>query len=193
MNEQYNKDKDEIKVDNIDIKIDNIGINDYKIEEAQRKVNKAFKQKRINAKTSVSEDIFPSEEGLIHVRNKLAMKDDDDLKTIDFIKEQGIKESTNEFINHNLEANNKEAKKGFFERNFGWVNYLFHEIPLLWKKEELVKGYDANGNIVYRPKKKIPIRKGNKADIEKVNVENEANYKGLDYTKKGINYAVYFN
>lgn len=190
MNEQYNK--DEINVDNIDIKIDNIGINDYKIEEGKKKVNKALKQKRMNAKTSVSEDIFPSEEGLFHVRNKLTMKDDD-IKTIDFIKDKGIKESTNEFINHNLEANNKEAKKGFFERNFGWVNYLFHEIPLLWKKEELVKGYDANGNVVYRPKKKIPTREGNNTDIEKINVENEANYKGLDYTTKGINYAVYFN
>ena len=191
MNEQYNK--DEIKVDNIDINIDNIGINDYKIEEVQKKANKAFKQKRKSTKTSVSEDIFPSEEGLFRVRNKLEIKDEEDVKTIDFIKDKGIKESANEFINHNVEANNKEAKKGFFERNFGWVNYLFHEIPLLWKKEELVKGYDANGNVVYRPKKKIPTKEGNNADIEKINVENEANYKGLDYTTKGINYAVYFN
>ena len=191
MNEQYNK--DEIKVDNIDINIDNIGISDYKIEEVQKKANKAFKQKRKSTKTSVSEDIFPSEEGLFRVRNKLEIKDEEDVKTIDFIKDKGIKESTNEFINHNVEANNKEAKKGFFERNFGWVNYLFHEIPLLWKKEELVKGYDANGNVVYRPKKKIPTKEGNNADIEKINVENEANYKGLDYTTKGINYAVYFN
>ena len=191
MNEQYNK--DEIKVDNIDINIDNIGISDYKIEEVQKKANKAFKQKRKSTKTSVSEDIFPSEEGLFRVRNKLEIKDEEDVKTIDFIKDKGIKESANEFINHNVEANNKEAKKGFFERNFGWVNYLFHEIPLLWKKEELVKGYDANGNVVYRPKKKIPTKEGNNADIEKINVENEANYKGLDYTTKGINYAVYFN
>ena len=191
MNEQYNK--DEIKVDNIDINIDNIGISDYKIEEVQKKANKAFKQKRKSTKTSVSEDIFPSEEGLFRVRNKLEIKDEEDVKTIDFIKDKGIKESTNEYINHNVEANNKEAKKGFFERNFGWVNYLFHEIPLLWKKEELVKGYDANGNVVYRPKKKIPTKEGNNADIEKINVENEANYKGLDYTTKGINYAVYFN
>ena len=191
MNEQYNK--DEIKVDNIDINIDNIGISDYKIEEVQKKANKAFKQKRKSTKTSVSEDIFPSEEGLFRVRNKVEIKDEEDVKTIDFIKDKGIKESTNEFINHNVEANNKEAKKGFFERNFGWVNYLFHEIPLLWKKEELVKGYDANGNVVYRPKKKIPTKEGNNADIEKINVENEANYKGLDYTTKGINYAVYFN
>ena len=73
------------------------------------------------------------------------------------------------------------------------MSYIFHEIPLLWKKEELVEGYDANGNIVYRPKKKIPVKEKNNVDIEKINIENEANSAGVDYSTRGINYGVYFN
>ena len=74
-----------------------------------------------------------------------------------------------------------------------WLSFYFNEIPLFWKKEELVQGYDANGNIVYRPKKKIPIKETNNVNIEKMNIENEVNSASVDITTKGINYGVYFN
>ena len=191
MIEEYNNDK--IKVDNIDIKIDNNGINDFNISEKKKNLNRSFKQKKINVKTSISDNNFTSEERLFHVKNQLTIKEEDEIRTIDFMKDKELKESTDNFINNNDETNNKETKKSFFERNFGWLNYLFHEIPLLWKKEELVKGYDANGNVVFRPKNKIPTKETNNVDMEKIKLENDVNYQGLDYTTKAINYGVYFN
>ena len=183
----------DIKSNNIDIKSDNNIIINFGINENQRKANKNFKQKRINIKSSTSQDIFPSDEGLIYVKNKLGNKEDEDIKTVDFVRDKEISENDSISKNENIKITDKEQKKGFFEKNFGWVNYLFNEIPLLWKKEELVKGYDANGNIVYRPKKKIPTKEKNNVDIEKIKTDNEVNYAGLDYTKKGISYGVFFN
>ena len=187
----------EIKSDKECIKNEDIEIEELQMGENNKNKNKNFKQKRLyNNKNGISEEniVFPSEEKLFRIRDKLTIKDDnkDEIKTFDFLKG---KEKSDKITNINNEENNdkKEEKKGFFGRNFGWVNYLFNEIPYLWKKEELVKGYDANGNVVYRPKKKIPLKKKNYSDIDKSSAENEANYAGVDYTTKGINYGVYFN
>ena len=153
-------------------------------------------KKRINSRKDISDEIciYPSEEKVFYIRDQLYKKE---TKNIDYKVEE--KEKEKEEIN-TIEGNevvNEEkrgGKKGFFKINFGWINYLINEIPLLWKKEELVKGYDANGNVVYRPKKKIPMKeKNNNHDINKMNAENEANSAGVDYSQKGINYGIYFN
>ena len=180
-----------IKSDKINIKNDKIDIENYYNYE---KSNKRFNKKRISAKKSISDNnIIPSEEQLFRVRNKLLMKDDE-IKTIDEIKENEIQENDNKISDkENIQVEKKEEKKGFFGRTIEWMDYIFHEIPLFWKKEEMIKGYDANGNIVYRPKKKIPLKEKNNFDLDKLNVENEANDISLDFAKKGINYSLYFN
>ena len=172
-------------------------------EETQSKTEDKFKPKNKNLKSErmrfknwdINENKnFPSEEELFHVRNKLAIKEGEDIKKNDIIINKEISDNNN---NNNINSNNEnrkiEEKKGFLGKSLEWINYIFHEIPLFWKKEELVKGYDANGNIVYRPKKKIPTKEKNNNDIERINAENEANSRGVDYSTKGINYGIYFN
>ena len=191
----------EIKVKPNNFKAKNFDINEIKSDKKLKTKN--IKNKRINTKDSMSNEInaFPSEEELFRVRNKLNMKDEDK-KTIDFFqkgelleeeKKDNNKNSNNSSNNSKINEIKKEENKGFFGRSLEWVNYIFHEIPLLWKKEELVKGYDANGNIVMRPKAKIPLKKKQFNNIEKKNVENEANLASLDYSTQGLNYGIFFN
>ena len=186
----------EIKSDKEHIKIEEVEIEELQIGENNKKKSKNFKQKRINTRNGISHEniVFQSEEKLFRQKDKLTIEggDKDEIRTFDFLKG---KEKSDKITNINNEENNdkNEEKKGFFGRNFGWVNYLFNEISYLWKKEELIKGYDANGNIVYRPKKKIPLKEKNYSDIEKSSAENEANNAGVDYSTKGINYGIYFN
>ena len=182
-----------IMSDKINIKNDKI---DIEKDSNYKKNNKSFNKKRISIKNSISDNnnnIFPSEEKLFHIRDKNQMKDVE-IKTIDEMKEKEIQENDNKILdNENIQIEKKQEKKGFFGRSIDWVNYIFHEIPLFWKKEEMVKGYDANGNIVFRPKKKIPLKEKNNMNLDKINVEKEANDISLDYAKKGINYGLYFN
>ena len=163
---------------------------EFKEERKNNPNNKNNKnnKKRINLKNSESNEnnIFPSEEEIFRVKNKELMKEEDDKKTN--IDKKGLSEDDN--INDNIK---NEENKGIVGRSLDWINYIIHEIPLFWKKEELVKGYDANGNIVYRPKNKIPTKNNNNVDIDKMNAENEANSAGVDYSTKGINYGVLFN
>ena len=177
-------------------------------EETQSKTEDKFKPKNKNLKSERmrfknwdinDNNIFPSEEELFHVRNKLTIKEVEDIKNNDNIKNKDISDNNNNNNNNNININSDkenikiEENKGFIGKGLEWINYIFHEIPLFWKKEELVKGYDANGNIVYRPKKKIPTKVKNNNDIERINAENEANSAGVDYSTKGINYGIYFN
>ena len=106
----------DIKSNNIDIKSDNNIIINFGINENQRKTNKNFKQKRINIKSSTSQDIFPSDEGLIYVKNKLGNKEDEDIKTVDFVKEKEISENDSISKNENIKITDKEQKKGFLMR-----------------------------------------------------------------------------
>ena len=196
-NEENNIIEIKVKPNNFNAK--NIDINDIKRDKKLKTKN--IKSKRINTKNSMSNEInpFPSEEQLFKVRNKLNIQDEDK-KTIDFFQKSELPEEEDDNKNSNINSNNskineikKEENKGFFGRSLEWVNYIFHEIPLLWKKEELVKGYDANGNIVMRPKVKIPLKNKQFHNIEKKNVENEANMASLDYSTQGLNYGIFFN
>ena len=181
-----NEYKNEIRTEKSNLKISENNLESYKSEEQYNSKTKSFKQKRINSKNP--ELNIQSEEEIIRVRNKLIIKDDD-AKTNDFINNNERDIEGNE----NLQIEKKEERKGFIGRTMDWLNFYFHEIPLLWKKEELVQGYDANGNIVYRPKAKIPTKEKNYVNIEKMNIENEVNSASVDITTKGINYGVYFN
>ena len=174
---------------------------EIKDEEIYKTKNKNIKNERMKFKNSESNDnnIFPSEEEIFRAKNKLSNKEEDEIKTNVPIYKKGLSNDNNN-IKDNIEINNLnndnikiEENKGFFGKSLDWINYIVHEIPLLWKKEELVKGYDANGNIVYRPKNKIPTKKYNNVNIDRMNAENEANSAGVDYSTKGINYGVLFN
>ena len=156
----------------------------------QNKLNKRnFQSERKKFKSSQGNYnvAFPSKEKILNSKKNSTLEDEDENndKGHDTIE---IKKKSN-----NNKSVTIEEKKGFFGKSIDLVSYIFHEIPLLWKKEELVEGYDANGNIVYRPKKKIPVKEKNNVDIEKINIENEANSAGVDYSTRGINYGVYFN
>ena len=184
----------------VNVKRKNLKSKDIVINEIKNEDNfktKNIKNKRIKSKYSMSNEIhpFPSEEELFH-KNRIKKKDEENIKTIDFFQNKELsedkKDDSNNINSYNNKINEKEYK-GFLGRILEWLNYFFHEIPLLWKKEELVQGYDANGNIVMRPKEKIPIKHRNTNYIVKNNVENETNTASLDYTTEGINYGILFN
>ena len=89
---------------------------------------------------------------------------------------------------------NVENKKGFFRKGIDWINDAFKEFSLLWKNEELVDAYDANGNLVKRPKNKIPVKaRQSKNDPYEEIISDEVKSSTLNYAKDGINYGVFFN
>jgi hypothetical protein len=151
-------------------------------------------------KLNENNNYLESENRLLAIKNQMNKKDSKNTK--DFIKkEESINENENEnFNNINLNQQNIEDKscktnqKGFLQRSLDWLNYYYHEIPLLWKSEELVEGFDANGNIIKRPKNKIPYKENqNNIDINDQKDNNQANLNGANYAKDGIYYGVYFN
>ena len=87
-----------------------------------------------------------------------------------------------------------EKKKGIFSRGIEWINGAFKEFSLLWKNEELIDAYDANGNLVKRPKKKIPLKKTqNKNDPIEEKISDDVKSSTLNYVQDGINYGAFFN
>ena len=184
--------EDEKYVENIynkkNIKTEEIEIYKYKIDENFKTRNKNFKKGRNNKFKDNNSEIIQSKEELIKIKNKLTLKDEAEIKTIDFNKKEYEQKSQ---IPNDIK---QKEKKGIFKRSLNWFNYIINEIPLFWKKEELVESYDANGNIIMRPKKKIPYKNNQKRDDkEYIKDQNEANIKGIDCLTKGTNYGVYFN
>ena len=170
------------------IKAGEIDIYKYKKNESFKAKNKNFIKGRNNKFKDNNSEIVQSKEELIKMKNKLTLKDEPEIKTIDFNDKE---QEQNPQIPKDIK---KEEKKGIFRRSLNWFNYIIKEIPLFWKKEELVESYDANGNIIMRPKKKIPYKNKQKnVDKEDIKEQNEANFKGIDYLAKGTNYGVYFN
>ena len=166
-----------------------VGIHEIKI-----KKNNSLKKQSFNKHNN--EKFLQSEDRLINLRKNITKKDS--LNTNEIIEKESQNIENNVNINSNLKniesENSKKNGKSLFGKTFEWVNYIFNEIPLFWKSEEMVEGYDANGNIVKRPKKKIPLKDNpNNIDINDENATNEANSNGLDYAKKTISYGVYFN
>ena len=125
-----------------------------------------------------------SENRLINIKNEIKSKGSisTDLSSA---KEIELKS------NINIESKNK---KGIFRKGIDWINDTFKEISLLWKKEELVDAYDANGNLVKRPKNKIPyIKKQKENNNEEEKIKDFAKTNTLNFAQAGINYGMYFN
>ena len=113
-----------------------------------------------------------------------------------------IKESVQENLNEEKEEaemnernnNPQENTKNFFSRIKDSINNAFKEVSLLWKSEELVDAYDANGNLVKRPKKKIPLKKSqNKIDPIEEKISDNAKNETLNYAHDNISYGILFN
>lgn len=141
-------------------------------------------------------NFLESENRLLSIKNQISKKDSKD--TEDFVKKEELINENKNIVNINQEKiedkNSNEKEKGFFQRGLDWLYYYYHEIPLLWKSEELVEGFDANGNIIKRPKNKIPYKeKQHNIDITDQKDNNEANLNGANYAKDSIYYGVYFN
>ena len=165
---------------------------EIKIHNRNKHVNiKQNNSKKLNENNNFLE----SENRLLALKNKMSKKKSKD--TEDFVKkEEPINDNQNIKVNQqNIEdQNSKTNEKGIFQRSLDWLYYYYNEIPLLWKSEELVDGYDANGNIIKRPKNKIPYKENqNNIDINDQKDNNEANLNGANYAKNGIYYGVYFN
>ena len=107
-----------------------------------------------------------------------------------------LDEKENE-LNYNQNINKNiahENKKGIFSKGLDWINNAFKEFSLLWKNEELVDAYDANGNLVKRPKNKIPFKEHkNKNDPYEEKISDQAKSSTLNYAQDGINYGILFN
>ena len=179
--------------DNEESKNNVINQNDKEIKIHNRNQYVTIKSKN-NNKLKENNIYLESENRLLAIKNKNSKEDSKD--TEDFAqKEEPINQNQN---NINLTQENIENKnnneKGFFRRSLDWLYYYYHEIPLLWKSEELVEDFDANGNIVKRPKNKIPYKENkNNIDINDQKDNNQVNIEGANYAKDGIYYGVYFN
>ena len=126
-----------------------------------------------------------SENRLINIKNEIESKGS---ISTDLSSAKEIELESN--IN-NIESKNK---KGIFRKGIDWINDIFKEISLLWKKEELVDAYDANGNLVKRPKNKIPyIKKQKENNNEEEKIKDFAKTNTLNFAQAGINYGMYFN
>ena len=183
--------------DNEESKNNVINQDDKEIKIHNRNKHATIKPKN-NSKLKENNIYMESENRLLAIKNQMRTKDSKD--TENFVqKEESINENQNKNnINLNQEnienKNNKVNEKGFFRRSLDWLYYYYHEIPLLWKSEELVEGFDANGNIIKRPKNKIPYKENqNNIDIIDQKDNNQVNITGANYAKDGIYYGVYFN
>ena len=126
-----------------------------------------------------------SENRLINIKNEIESKGS---ISTDLSSAKEIELESN--IN-NIESKNR---KGIFRKGIDWINDTFKEISLLWKKEELVDAYDANGNLVKRPKNKIPyIKKQKENNIEEEKIKDFSKTNTLNFAQAGINYGMYFN
>ena len=126
-----------------------------------------------------------SENRLINIRNEIENKES---------VQTELSKKEDEFEHNKNNKNINENKKGIFSRGIDWINSAFKEFSLLWKSEELVDAYDANGNLVKRPKNKIPVKsKQNKNDPYEEKIADEVKSSTLNYAQDGINYAALFN
>ena len=125
-----------------------------------------------------------SENRLINIRNELENKE----------SVQTDLTEKDEFGSNSNAQITQENKKGFFNRGINWISDAFKEFSLLWKNEELVDAYDANGNLVKRPKNKIPVKsKQNENNPYEEKISDQVKSSTLNYAQDGINYGALFN
>ena len=128
---------------------------------------------------------FSSDNSLININNEIETK-------------ESVEENLNNEKEESelIEKNNipQENKKNFFSRIIESINNVFNEVSLLWKSEELVDAYDANGNLIKRPKNKIPLKKRqNKIDPIEEKISDNAKIETLNYAHDNISYGILFN
>ena len=128
---------------------------------------------------------FKSENRLINIKNEIEIKES---------VQENLNEEKEETEMNEKNNNPQENKKNFFSRIKDSINNAFKEVSLLWKSEELVDAYDANGNLVKRPKKKIPLKKSqNKIVPIEEKISDNAKNETLNYAHDNISYGILFN
>ena len=128
---------------------------------------------------------FKSENRLININNEIEIKES---------VQENLNDEKEETEMNKKNNNPQENKKNFFSRIKDSINNAFKEVSLLWKSEELVDSYDANGNLVKRPKKKIPLKKSqNEIDPIEEKITDNAKNETLNYAHDNISYGILFN
>ena len=129
--------------------------------------------------------ITQSENRLINIRSDIENKES---------VQTDLKEKEDEINQNEVKDVPKENKKGIISRGVDWISGAFKELSLLFKSEELVDAYDANGNLVKKPKNKIPYKSKQKTEDEiKKNVSDDIKSDTLNYVHDNINYGALFN
>ena len=129
--------------------------------------------------------ITQSENRLINIRNEIENKES---------VQTDLKEKEDEINQNESKDEPKENKKGIISRGVDWISGAFKELSLLFKSEELIDAYDANGNLVKKPKNKIPYKSKQKTEDEiKKNVSDDIKSDTLNYVHDNINYGALFN
>ena len=155
--------------------------NNNDINKKSRKIDLIKYSRNLN---NIEKD-FKSENRLININNEIEIKESVQENLNDEKEETEMNERNN---------NPKENKKNFFSRIKDSINNAFKEVSLLWKSEELIDAYDANGNVVKRPKKKIPLKKSqNKIDPIEEKISDNAKNETLNYAHDNISYGILFN
>ena len=174
----------------------NENINENKIiiiKESDKNVLNTDKNKKIK-KFDVSkytsnlnnfDTITQSDNRLINIKSEIENKES---------VQTDLKEKEDEINKEEINDNLKESKKGIFSRGVDWINGAFKEFFLLFKSEELIDAYDANGNLVKKPKNKIPFKSKPKTEdqIQK-KVSDDIKSDTLNYVHDNINYGALFN
>ena len=155
--------------------------NNNDINKKRRKIDLIKYSRNLN---NIEKD-FKSENRLINIKNEIEIKESVQENLNDEKEETEMNERNN---------NPQENTKNFFSRIKDSINNAFKEVSLLWKSEELVDSYDANGNLVKRPKKKIPLKKSqNKINPIEETISDNAKNETLNYAHDNISYGILFN
>ena len=155
--------------------------NNNDINKKSRKIDLIKYSRNLN---NIEKD-FKSENRLINIKNEIEIKES---------VQENLNEEKEETEMNERNNNPQENTKNFFSRINDSINNAFKEVSLLWKSEELVDSYDANGNLVKRPKKKIPLKKSqNKTNLIEEKISDNAKNETLNYAHDNISYGILFN
>ena len=155
--------------------------NNNDINKKSRKIDLIKYSRNLN---NIEKD-FKSENRLINIKNEIEIKES---------VQENLNEEKEETEMNERNNNPQENTKNFFSRIKDSINNAFKEVSLLWKSEELVDSYDANGNLVKRPKKKIPLKKSqNKTNLIEEKISDNAKNETLNYAHDNISYGILFN
>ncbi len=151
----------------------------------ENKNNKNFDVSKYSRNLNNFEIITQSENRLINIGSEIENKES---------VQTDLKEKENEINKDEIKDISQENKKGIFSRGIDWISNAFKEFSLLWKSEELIDAYDANGNLVKKPKNKIPLKSKEKTEDQiSKNISDDIKSDTLNYAHDNINYGALFN